>query len=165
MRLQAALQLYPCDLLFVHRDAENEDRETRVEEIRQHLVRLDNQTAICVVPVRMQEAWFLFEERAIRLASDNPGGRMTLSLPPLDRLESIADPKSVLFDLLYKASGLRPGRQHRFVPALRLHRLAEIIEDFSPLRRLPAFRALEDEMQVVLSERDWLSPHQPGREP
>lgn len=151
-----ALQLYPCDLLFVHRDAESEDRETRVVEIRQHLDELADQTAICVVPVRMQEAWFLFDERAIRLASDNPGGRMTLSLPPLDRLESVADPKSVLFDLLYKASGLRSGRLHRFVPALRLHRLAEIIEDFTPLRRLPAFRALEDEMKGVLAQRGWL---------
>lgn len=81
---------------------------------------------------------------------------MTLSLPSLDRLESVADPKSLLFDRLYKASGLRPGRLHRFVPALRLHRLAEIIEDFSPLRCLPAFQALEDEMQAILAEHGWL---------
>jgi hypothetical protein len=69
-RIQAALDLYPCDLLFVHRDAESEGWERRVEEIRQHLRVPADQTVVCVVPVRMQEAWFLFDERAIRLAAD-----------------------------------------------------------------------------------------------
>lgn len=155
-RIRAALDLYPCDLLFVHRDAEGEDREHRVAEIRHHLGELEGQTAVCVVPVRMQEAWFLFDERAIRLAADNPAGRVPLSLPPLDRVEASPDPKSVLFALLQDASGLRPGRKRSFDPGLRLHRLAELIEDDSPLRQLPAFRAVEQDLSIVLVERGWL---------
>jgi hypothetical protein len=62
-RLRAALHLFPCDLLFVHRDAEREPRERRVAEIRRALdrlpVELRKPKAICVVPVRMQEAWLL----------------------------------------------------------------------------------------------------------
>lgn len=152
-----ALTLYPCDLLFVHRDAEGESRETRVEEILASLRQVaSGQTGVCVVPVRMQEAWFLFDEAAIRSAADNPRGRMPLGLPPLEKLEEVHDPKEVLWGLLSTATGLRPGRLRRFVPGPRLHRLAELIEDFSPLRRLTAFQALEEDLKVLLGERSWL---------
>jgi hypothetical protein len=154
-RIQAALTLYPCDLLFVHRDAEKVDRETRVAEIRKHLLGVPGQTAICVVPVRMQEAWFLFDEAALRLAADNPRGRMPLSLPPFDHLEALANPKGILCDLLITASGLRAGRLHRFLPGARIHRLSELIEDFSPLRQLAAFRALEEDVKDILAQRSW----------
>jgi hypothetical protein len=33
-RIRKAVELYPCNVLFVHRDAEGETREKRVEEIR-----------------------------------------------------------------------------------------------------------------------------------
>jgi hypothetical protein len=156
-RIRAALALYPCDLLFVHRDAEGESRETRVAEIREHLdAEGSGQTVLCVIPVRMQEAWFLFDEAAIRSAADNPRGRMSLAVPPLERLEEIPDPKDLLWNLLSTASGLRSGRLRRFSPAPRIHRLADLIEDFSPLRRLSAFQALEEELQRLLIERSWL---------
>ena len=143
-KIRMTLELFPCDLLFVHRDAEGERRDVRVAEIREHLQAAGSrQTAICVVPVRMQEAWLLFEEAAIRSAADNPRGRMPLAIPPLKRLEEVPDPKALLWDLLSNASGLRPGRLRRFDPARRVHRLADLIEDFSPLRRLSAFQALE----------------------
>jgi hypothetical protein len=151
-----ALALYPCDLLFVHRDAEGESREARVAEIRERLEEAGStQTAICVVPVRMQEAWLLFNEAAIRAAADNPRGRMSLAIPQLRKLEEVSDPKDLLWSLLEEASGLRPGRRRRFDPAPRIHRLADLIEDFSPLRQLPAFRALEEELRQLLEERSW----------
>jgi hypothetical protein len=68
-RIRQSLDLYPCDLLFVHRDAEKEPMEHRVQEITQAVSELAHQIekpAICVVPVRMQEAWLLFDEQAIR---------------------------------------------------------------------------------------------------
>lgn len=151
-----ALALYPCDLLFVHRDAEGKSRDVRVTEIREHLVQAaPEHPAVCVVPVRMQEAWLLFNEAVIRLAADNPRGRMPLELPPLERLEDLADPKDLLWSSLMTASGLRPGRRHRFFPAARIHRVAELIEDFSPLRRLSAFQALEEDVKAALAERLW----------
>lgn len=155
-KIITALELYPCDLLFVHRDAEREPRETRVAEIRQCLTAQPQPPTVCVVPVRMQESWLLFDEAALRLAADNPRGDIRLSLPPLHRLEEIPDPKELLYGLLYQASGLRPGRLSRFHPAARIHRLAELIEDFSPLRRLPAFQALETEVTALMNERCWV---------
>ncbi|HYU32100.1 MAG TPA: hypothetical protein VEW48_08045 [Thermoanaerobaculia bacterium] len=110
---------------------------------------------VCVIPVRMQEAWLLFDEAALRLAADNPHGTMALSLPPLHRLEEIPDPKELLFKMLYSASGLRPGRLNRFHPSVRIHRLAELIEDFSPLRGLTAFQALEADLKALVTEQRW----------
>lgn len=85
-KLSTALGLYPCDLLFVHRDAEREPRERRVDEIRRALVRLPpdlpQPKAVCVVPVRMQEAWLLFNETAIKHAAGNSAFRESLGLPP-----------------------------------------------------------------------------------
>jgi hypothetical protein len=155
-KIRMTLTLFPCDLLFVHRDAEGERREVRVAEIREHLQAAGSrQAAVCVVPVRMQESWLLIDEAAIRSAADNPRGRMPLAIPPLKRLEEVPDPKSLLWDLLSNASGLRPGRLRRFDPARRIHRLADLIEDFSPLRRLSAFQALEGDLQQILEERSW----------
>jgi len=155
-RIRQALALYPCDLLFIHRDAEGEEREVRVAEIRNHLAAAGrHQTAVCVVPVRMQEAWLLIDEAALRSAADNPRGRMPLEMPLLRKLEEVPDPKQLLWSLLSTASGLRSGRLRRFGPAPRIHRLADLIDDFSPLRQLPAFQALEEDLSRLLAERYW----------
>src|ERR1700690_2209215 len=61
-RLVVATGFYPCHVLFVHRDAENQDPEVRYSEVR-----LANTTGlghVCIVPVRMQEAWLLHNEVA-----------------------------------------------------------------------------------------------------
>ena len=154
-RIRTAVKLYPCDLLFVHRDAEGETLKNRAEEVRKHLRVVPEQTAVCVIPVRMLEAWLLLDETALRTAADNPKGRVVLGMPALDRLEEISDPKRLLFELLETASGLRAGRLHRFHPAARVHRLAELIPDFSPLRRLFAFQTLQEDLETVLVERRW----------
>lgn len=155
-RVQAAVELYPCDLLFVHRDAEREPREMRVREIQRHLGERQEPPVVCVIPVRMQEAWLLFDEAAIRLAADNPRGRMPLDLPALAEIEGVADPKDLVYRLLRSASGLRPGRLQRFQAAPRVHRIAALIEDFSPLRSLSAFQSLEQDLRAVLAENSWL---------
>ena len=155
-RIRTALELYPCDLLFVHRDAEAEPREARVEEIRRHLPEENAPPGVCVVPVRMQEAWLLFDESALRRAADNPRGRAPLPMPSLGDLETVPDPKALLFELLEAASGLSGRHLRRLNIPARVYRLAELIQDFSPLRRLPAFEALEEEVRQVLTERSWL---------
>src|SRR5437762_35738 len=61
-----SVELYPCDLLFVHRDADRKPRIERVEEInlavREASKRLNIPSKICVIPVRMLETWLLFDE-------------------------------------------------------------------------------------------------------
>ena len=54
--------MYPCDLLFVHRDAERESIEQREKEIRESLEKSAMERTppvVRVIPVRMQEAWLL----------------------------------------------------------------------------------------------------------
>lgn len=111
---------------------------------------LDLVPAVCVVPVRMQEAWLLCDEAALRAAAGNPHGKEILELPPVVQLESLPDPKRLLHDLLRQASGLGAKRRKRFPVQERTHRLADLIEDFSPLRTLPAFARLEADLVSVL---------------
>lgn len=151
-RLDVALKRYPCDLLFVHRDAENEPPEQRYQEIAQALHTLpDTPPALCVVPVRMTEAWLMFDEAAIRRAAGNPNGRVRLERVPLTRVESESDPKQHLRKQLTEASELRGRRRREFERELprTVQRVAELIEDFSPLRKLSAFQRLENDLRAV----------------
>jgi hypothetical protein len=152
-KCRVALDLYPCEILFVHRDSDNRRKEDRVEEIRRALVPLDLNSLpwICVVPVRMTEAWFLFNEAAIRQAAGNPHGTVALTLPSLNRIESEPNAKKILHDMLRNASELNGRRQKKFRPDKAAHRLGELITDFSPLRQLPAFSALEEEVRRTVN--------------
>jgi hypothetical protein len=94
-RILAAIYWYPCHVLFVHRDAEKQPPNSRYAEIEQAIsaatARGLNRPHICVVPVRMLEAWLLLDEAAIRRASGNPNGDVPLDLPPPARIEDIPD--------------------------------------------------------------------------
>ena len=151
-RLDLATRLYPCDILFVHRDAENQEPDLRCDEIR-----IANSTGVrhvCVVPVRMQEAWLLHNEAALREAADRPSGRNPLDLPPSARWEVIPDPKGMLHNALRIASGARGRRAKRFNPSRAAYRLAELITDWSPLRPLRAFTRLETDTSNALTNLD-----------
>ena len=147
-RIDRSIELYPCDLLFVHRDAERESVEKRREEIREALERSERGRilpTICVVPVRMQEAWLLIDESALKKAAGNPTSRQNLPMPDVRRLEDLPDPKRVLRDLLREASGFQGRRLKKFNRDLSrcVQRVAQQIGDFGLLRRLTAFRELE----------------------
>jgi hypothetical protein len=94
----------------------------------------------------MTEAWLLIDHRAIRTAADNPNGQAALELPPLNRIEELPDPKERLYNCLRVASGKRGRRLDQFEQRLqkRVHRVASLIEDFSPLRQLSYFRVFEE---------------------
>lgn len=154
-RIEASIEDYPCELLFIHRDAERMSYEDRKAEILAALgeVRADHLPAVCVVPVRMQEAWLLFSEAAIRQAARNPNGRVRLDLPGLSDLEHLSDPKAVLHDLLRKASEL-PARR-KFEVRVNVHQIAEFARDFSPLLQLRAFQLLDQDVQRVILKNGW----------
>jgi hypothetical protein len=159
-KIAEAIDLYPCDLIFIHRDAEREPRANRVDEIKR-AIRLasadlfNNRPYVCVVPVRMSESWLLFDEMGIRRASGNPSGTERLELPSMHRIEELPDPKAILHDLLRKATELPARRLKKFSPEKACYRLAELIDDFSPLRRLPAFQTLEQELGEIVRSSDW----------
>jgi hypothetical protein len=141
-RVLRTVELFPADLLVVHRDAENADPNDRLLEVDTAVAKIAF-PAIALIPVRMQEAWLLFNEGAIRRAADNPNGTAEIELPKLSRVEEIPDPKEVLFQALRVASGKTGRRLTRFNEERAAHRLADLINDFSPLRALPAFQSFE----------------------
>jgi hypothetical protein len=103
----------------------------------------------------MMEAWLLFDAAAIRLAADNPHGQVRLNLPRLRELEQLVDPKKRLEELLCAASEKSGRRLEQFKRDIagRVHRVAEVIDDFSPLRVLNAFREFEAETMTALNRR------------
>ena len=156
-RLDRALRLYPCDVLFIHRDAEGQDSTLRYEEVTEALANVSAGNvppAVCVIPVRMQEAWLLFDERAIRSAAGNPHGREELVLPKPSEIEAIPDPKAMLHGLLRKACGLSGRRLKKFAAAKASLLITQYADDFSMLRALPAFQRLERDVSA-LRDADW----------
>jgi len=155
-RIRKSLALYPCDLLFVHRDAERQSPERRRKEILSALQQIPSEEGpppvACVIPVRMQEAWLLVDEQAIRKAAGNPNGRDDLSLPRILDLEAKPNPKKLLHEALRTASGLRGVRRKRFPVHARAHRVSEHLRDLSVLRELPAFLRLEDELKARIPD-------------
>lgn len=151
-RIRAALEHFPCDVLCVHRDADNRDPEERRREILK-AVGDAHGCLVCVVPVRMTEAWLLFDEAAIRSAAGNPNGRRPLLLPsPTSACERLPDPKESLLRMLREACGLQGRRLKKFSPELARARVADVIDDFTPLRSLQAFQVLEDEVRQAADE-------------
>jgi hypothetical protein len=102
---------------------------------------------VSVIPVRMSEAWLLFNIDAIRYAASNPNGTMNLQLPALSCVENLPNPKDILYELLSSASGQTGRALKKFKPQVCVHRLANYIEDFAPLHILHAFRVLTDDIQ------------------
>lgn len=158
-RIISAVELFDCDLLFVHRDAEREEPIVRFQEIDEAIQTATDRgfavASVSVVPVRMTEAWLLFDEQAIRRAAGKPRGRQPLDLPSLNRLESLPDPKSDLREALRRASGLQGRRLRRFGSRTDASQVSEYIDDFAPLRNLAAFRDLETRLRAVVEQQGW----------
>lgn len=160
-KIEFALEAYPCDLLFVHRDAEGEPPDHRRNEIEKAVESLGTKIRVahvCVIPVRMTEARLLFDKHAIRSAAGNPNGRVELDLPPISRLEHKPDPKRLLHELLTAASELSGRRRKSFDPKTKVHLIARSLDEFSLLRQLSAFRTLESDVQLIVKERRWNLP-------
>ncbi len=146
-KVSAAVMHYPCDLLFIHRDAEKEDRDKRIQEIHEAMSSAPDLPFVCLVPVRMSEAWLLIDADAIRRAADNPSSQAVIDLPRPRDLEEVANPKNMLQELLIQTSEFRGRRREKFRRDLawRCQRVAEFIPDFSDLLQLPAFAAFHRE--------------------
>ena len=155
-KIVIALDLFPCDILFIHRDAESDENpiENRTKEIRkaEKLVKKSLPPIVCVIPIKMIESWLLFNEDAIRKVVGNPNGIQDLNLPKISEIEKITDPKARLEKLLIDASF--PNRRGKKVniPSNYCVRVAEEIGDFEPLRNLLAFQELQKELENTLRD-------------
>ncbi|MEI6330374.1 MAG: hypothetical protein ACOYN8_17140, partial [Pseudanabaena sp.] len=155
-KIAIALDLFPCNILFIHRDAEADENpiETRTKEIRkaEKLVKKSLPPIVCVIPIKMIESWLLFHEDAIRTVVGNPNGRQDLNLPKISEIEKITDPKARLEKMLIDASFPSRRGKRVTIPPNYCVRIAEEIDDFEPLRNLSAFQELEKELKNTLSK-------------
>ncbi len=155
-KIAIALDLFPCNILFIHRDAEADENpiETRTKEIRkaEKLVKKSLPPIVCVIPIKMIESWLLFHEDAIRTVVGNPNGRQDLNLPKISEIEKITDPKARLEKMLIDASFPSRRGKRVTIPPNYCVRIAEEIDDFEPLRNLSAFQKLEKELKNTLSK-------------
>lgn len=139
-----SITFFPCDILFIHRDAEAQPWHPRQDEVQRALEELhDGQLplTVCVIPVRMQEARLLFDEAAIKAAAVNRNYAEPLDLP---------NPKAELRERLRQASGLSGRRLKRLNVGRLAHFVAQNIENYEPLRQLEAFRRLEQDVRLAL---------------
>jgi hypothetical protein len=152
-RIRLAIELYPCDLLLIHRDSENQPyskRENEIEEALANLADLTLPVSVRIVPVRMQETWLLVDEHAIRVAAGNPKGRVQLNISRVGTLETLSNPKAILHAALRNASELSARRLHRFNPEARAFQVADSMTDFTSLKQLPSFQRFLVELQQAL---------------
>jgi hypothetical protein len=156
-RIRKSIELYECNILFVHRDAEKKSLQDRVKEIRAaERLGVNSLTSIpivCVIPIRMIESWLLCDEMAIRRAAGNPYGKQELDLPKTSDIEKIADSKARLKETLSKAGFPNKRRKKDDISN---YRVAEMINDFQPLRNLSAFQELEKELKNILILHQWI---------
>lgn len=141
------------DLLFVHRDAEQDGAQARLAEIEQAVQQVaEGLPTVPVIPVRMTEAWLLADQQLIRQVAGRPGSTDDLEIPELHRLESIPDPKDVLQRALAIASGTSGRHRKKFDRRFSSHRrlLVERLNRSGPVRQLPRWQALESDLEGVL---------------
>ncbi len=154
--MRVVLEYYTCDILFVHRDAEKVSLENRANEVVEAWSKIKDSitidSMIAVIPVRMTEAWLLFDENSIRIAAGNPNHRSSLSLPSPQQAEQLPDPKATLYQKIKEASALQGRKLAKLKISQRVHVLADNIEDFSPLRQLSAFQKLETDVRATLTK-------------
>ena len=158
VRLSQVGRFYPCDLAFVHRDTDTFTYEDRHTEITAALVRSGyGVPVICAIPVRMTEAWFLFDAAAIRRAADKPRSVTQLNLPNHTEAQRRADPKRILEDALVVASELSGRKLDQFKKDIgrRKALVSNHIDDYSSLRAQSAFLKFESDLRRVLLENFW----------
>lgn len=144
------------DFIVVHRDAEKETFEKRESEIENEVAKirasLSNRNVLPVIPVRMTEAWLLFDAKAIANAAGNPSLIPLPTLPALNKLEKIVDPKKDLEDLIRQSCGLKSRGLKKLNTRQCIQLIPEFIEDFSPLLQLPSFQNFRDKILAAFAE-------------
>jgi hypothetical protein len=149
-KIKGVLENFPCDLLFIHRDAEANPVAQRLQEIDKALEGV-TLPCVAVVPVKMSEAWLLVEPKAIKLAVGNPNSDLELNLPLLNQVES-CNAKTVLDNALTAAANLNARRRRKFSPDGFRHRVGEVMDTRSKLLRLPSYVAFEARLSQVVGD-------------
>lgn len=155
-RISKAIDLYPCDILFVHRDAEEVKKASQIVATREKEINEATKHVVCpyvpIVPVKMMETWLLTDIFAIRKAAGNRNSTVPIVLPNINKLETENNPKEMLHNCLKIASCLTGRRLESFNVGQAVHRVAEYTDDFSKLRGTYAYNKFEEKLKEVVTK-------------
>lgn len=152
-QIKCAEYYYPFDILFYHRDAESNSIaiiDERIAEIKGQLDAEYHQKIVCIVPIKMMEAWLFIDEMAIKKAAGNKNYNSQVNLPSVNKLEMLTNPKEMLHDLLKKVSGLKSRRLKNFNVHQSVHLVTEYTTDYRLLRHLSAFNKFEEDLKAAV---------------
>ncbi len=151
-KILLACEYYNCNLLFIHRDSDGETLFKREQEIIKAVEKAEKNVkipkSIAVIPVKMLETWLLIDEKAIRFSVGNPYSKIPLNLPKFHELENKSKPKEFLNETLKKASGYTGRKLKKLNLNSCKKRIADRIENLSPLQKLSAFQELEKKVRI-----------------
>lgn len=153
-KIKFAINYFPFDILFIHRDAESITAniiKQRTEEVSKEINEDEKNRIVCVVPIKMMEAWLLINTEAIKKAAGNRNYNKEIILPPINELEKEKQPKIKLQRILKEVSGLKGRNLQKFNVGKAIHLVAENIEDFSILRELEAYKHFERHLKLAVN--------------
>jgi hypothetical protein len=140
------------DIIFVHRDADDRNPESRHLEIMTAAKSLAwSGRVVPVVPVQELEAWLLVDEAAIRFVVGKPNGKVPLALPAVGAIENRAKPKEVLRAACVDASetsGARRKKEFRRY-AQRRATLLERLDPNGPVVNLTSWQRFVGDLNSV----------------
>lgn len=150
-KITVAIEWYEPHFVVVHRDAENQGIQKRIEEIEVAVSQLagSQMSFVKIIPIKMTEAWLLIDEMAIRRAAGNPNGKMPLQLPAIDKLETLSNPKEILQGLIKEASGLSGRRLRDMNVQQSIQLIPEFLTNFDPLNGLESYRHFQGEVNKL----------------
>lgn len=153
-KVRQVVELEPmCNLLFVHRDADDPDPEPRYAEIRK-AVKAVARRYVAVVPVQATEAWILADKKELLRSTHSRLGENEIALPKPRDIEQISDPKSKLWQVLLEASQTTGRRRKRFRQDLKRIRygLLENLDVEGPVSSVPSWQRLRRDVRRAMED-------------
>lgn len=155
------------NILFIHQDAGGDAEAARRDRVDPGCALIAEELSVqsartvAVVPIRETEAWTIADGDALRQVFGTNLSNDALGLPstPLD-VERIADPKQVLEVAYGEAQKGRRSRRRRKASAL-LEPIGEAVR-LDVLARVPAFAALQQELELALEALRYIRLPQPS---
>ncbi len=158
IRMREVKKYYPSDIAFVHRDTDTFTINDRAAEIASGVSDSEYETPyVCLIPKRMTEAWFLFDQQAIKQAADKPRSSTRLILPTSNEAQRRADPKALLEKALIDASELSGRKLDQFKSDISKRKMlvSRFINDYSPLRSHASFQLFEQGLSNLIRAQGW----------
>ena len=166
--LDAAYASYGFHLLLVHADADARTRDAaladRIEPGRQ-LVLLASKdgekvcdSVVPVIPIQMTEAWMMADSDALIAVIGTQASQTDLELPsrPL-QVESLADPKLKLRDVLGIAQSRRPRRRRRELKISDLYEPLARMVRLDRLKLVPAYLRFHEDLTQALMGKSFFA--------